>query len=302
MATLEEVLAALNAAGMDAREVLSKLPEIATTNGDVPFTFSDGTQIALPGLPKLKAEVDGFINDAEATIKEWWNRTLYVHPDGDDNAPGTEDAPFASPAKALSAIPNGGCGRIFVMGDFTIDDVSLLSAKRDNITVVFDRYPGLDANPKITLNNVRNFLYGSGNKLWFRWVDTEINASGFTAPIGSLFQWATHIFAGEAGNSMLNTLGFWGCNININVDSDYYVYLGSSEFVMRFYQTQINYNNSTGNNLFKLCDARNTNILRFTDTVITCNGTQITDLAGLIANLVRDANGIPRNITSNLIL
>jgi len=64
MATLEEVLAALNSATTDVREVLSKIPQIATTNGDVPFTFADGTQITLPGLPKLKAEVDGFIAGA----------------------------------------------------------------------------------------------------------------------------------------------------------------------------------------------------------------------------------------------
>ena len=65
MATLEEVLAALNSATTDAREVLTKTPQIATTNGDVTFTFADGTQITLPGLPKLKAEVDEFIAGAE---------------------------------------------------------------------------------------------------------------------------------------------------------------------------------------------------------------------------------------------
>jgi len=270
--------------------------------GVIKTAFNNQIAAVNNAINEAKTKVDNFIADAETTIKRWWKRTLYVHPDGDDNAPGTEDAPFASPAKALSAIPNGGWGRIYIMGDFTIDDASLLSAQRDNVTVVFDKYPGLDANPKITLNNVRNFLYGSGNKLWFRWIDTEINASGFTASIGSLFQWATHIFAGEAGNSMLNTLGFWACNININVDSDYYVYLGGSEFMMRFYRTKINYNNSTGNNLFKLCDARNTNILQVTDTVITCNGTQITDLASLITNIIRDSNGTPRNILSNIIL
>jgi len=64
--TLEEVLAALNSATADAREVLTKIPQIATTNGDVPFTFADGTQITLPGLPKLKAEVDNFLAGARS--------------------------------------------------------------------------------------------------------------------------------------------------------------------------------------------------------------------------------------------
>ena len=70
MATLEEVLAALNSATTDAREVLTKIPQIATTNGDVSFTFADGTQILIPGLPKLKAEVDGFIAGAKS---EFWS-------------------------------------------------------------------------------------------------------------------------------------------------------------------------------------------------------------------------------------
>jgi len=64
MATLEEVLAALNGATTNAREVLTKIPQIATTNGDVTFTFADGTQILIPGLPKLKSQVDGFIAGA----------------------------------------------------------------------------------------------------------------------------------------------------------------------------------------------------------------------------------------------
>ena len=64
MATLEEVLAALNGATTNAREVLTKIPQIATTNGDVTFTFADGTRILIPGLPKLKSQVDGFIAGA----------------------------------------------------------------------------------------------------------------------------------------------------------------------------------------------------------------------------------------------
>jgi len=66
MATLEEVLAALNSATTDVREVLTKIPQIATTNGDVPFTFADGTQITLPGLPKLKSQVENFIAGARS--------------------------------------------------------------------------------------------------------------------------------------------------------------------------------------------------------------------------------------------
>jgi len=64
MATLEEVLAALNSAVTDVREVLTKVPEIATKNGDVSFTFADGTQVSLPGLPKLQSQVDNFIAGA----------------------------------------------------------------------------------------------------------------------------------------------------------------------------------------------------------------------------------------------
>ena len=168
MATLEEVLAALNAAGMDAREVLSKLPEIATTNGDVPFTFSDGTQIALPGLPKLKAEVDGFINDAEATIKEWWNRTLYVHPDGDDNAPGTEDAPLTLEG-ALAAIPPGGKGVIKLLGgsyvlnnDIILSNNSIILHTLDTAeitTTTFDS-SGYDRPRRVILENSQILVYG----------------------------------------------------------------------------------------------------------------------------------------------
>ena len=84
MATLEEVLAALNSATTDAREVLTKIPQIATTNGDVPFTFADGTQITLPGLPKLKSQVDNFIAGARREfvgtqlVSSGWSSTASV--------------------------------------------------------------------------------------------------------------------------------------------------------------------------------------------------------------------------------
>jgi len=77
MATLDEVLVALNNASKDIKEVAQKLAKLATTNGDVPFLFSDGTALSLPGLPKLKAQVDGFIAGARG---EYPALNLYKNP------------------------------------------------------------------------------------------------------------------------------------------------------------------------------------------------------------------------------
>ena len=118
MATLEEVLTALNNATTDAREVLTKIPQIATTNGDVPFTFADGTQITLPGLPKLKSQVDNFI----AGAREEYNVLLdyphiYVDPiNGDDSNSGSKNSPIKTLEEAYKRCPVGKHTRILIRG------------------------------------------------------------------------------------------------------------------------------------------------------------------------------------------
>ncbi|WP_456464724.1 DUF1565 domain-containing protein [Desulfurobacterium sp.] len=143
MATLEEVLAALDSATTDAREVLTKIPQIATTNGDVPFTFADGTQITLPGLPKLKAEVDGFIAGAETTIQSWWNRTLYVDAvNGDDSNPGTSDAPFKTIGKAIYTTPIGGYASIYLKEGQVHEITATNGIGINRKSIIFKRWGG----------------------------------------------------------------------------------------------------------------------------------------------------------------
>jgi len=190
MATLEEVLAALNSATTDAREVLTKIPQIATTNGDVSFTFADGTQVNLPGLPKLKSQVDNFIAGAETNIKSWWIRYVKVHQqDGSDSTgDGTTNAPFKSIQKAVSSVPPGGVVFIELLDNYTCSlDTGTRESLGNNRLVKI--YGALDSagNPQFTLKNdssvgpYSGLVIGTGTALEIDGLILESNDNGNTA-------------------------------------------------------------------------------------------------------------------------
>jgi len=58
-------------------------------------------------------------------------RTFYVDADnGDDNNPGTSDAPFKTLRKAIDSVPMGGIGDIRIKGDYILDEVILIVNKK----------------------------------------------------------------------------------------------------------------------------------------------------------------------------
>ncbi|OMH40230.1 hypothetical protein [Desulfurobacterium indicum] len=232
-------------------------------------------------------------------------KTVYVDAvNGDDLNPGTSDAPFKTLSKALSVIPTGGWGIIFLKSDIVYGGTDNVIVAKDNITAIILKDSSLTTHPKITFNNYTKILHGNNNRLWFNSIDFDFNLSGFTySP--SLFMWNTHVYQGDAGISMGGGLGFDYCNININVDFDYLVYLVMSIPFIKMVNTITTYTNSTGNDYFKITDAAQCVNINFEGSwSIIVNGTVLSDsdISSHIVSIVRDTNGVPRNILSNIIL
>jgi hypothetical protein len=286
---------------MDAREVLSKLPKIATTNGDVPFTFSDGTQIALPGLPKLKAEVDGFINDAEAMIKGWWNRILYVHPDGDDNAPGTEDAPLTLEG-AIAAIPPGGKGWLRLLSDYVISKKIDLGDTAKNF--VIDGYAGGEVRklkfkimPRGDYNTVMGFTNLGGCNIGLYYTDiTFVDERDTNKPFDSYTQcfdyksYTSGVFSLHLERSTVTLPDIFPVTIAKANGA------GTSLVVFCSYKSKII---TQGDNSYAFEIGSGSIVYNPYDLQLEGAKTSHSDL---FIGIVRDSNGIPRNILSSVVI
>lgn len=259
--------------------------------------------VTIPNRAKIKQQMWDDVNAAVGL----WHRTFYVNADGNDNNPGTSDAPFATLSKALASIPSGGWAQIFLQGDIEYSsNTTEYTVTNNNITAVIRRDPSLTTNPKVLFTDQKWLLLrGSNNRLWFQYIDFEFNLSGFTNPV-SLFSWNTAVYAGEASFSVGGGIGWWSCNIDINVDFDKTVLLSNSIPFIRLTNTKVTYNNSTGNDYFAITDAHTAIKLTLeSGSSISVNNTDITnasDIASHILNIVRDANGTPRNILCNFAL
>ena len=216
MATLEEVLAALNSATTDAREVLTKLPEIANTNGDVPFTFADGTQITLPGLPKLKAQVDGFIAGAETTIKGWWARNFNV-----SSADELENA--------INSTPFGGLAVIHLQNDIILDRDIDISGKQvyvygQNHKLSVNTFEVKDTNNTTVGTGIYRITASHSATIHFNGVAVDLPAASSTGNGNQWFWNVRRVFV-QLGSPDVG-IGFYGCAFafsTINVGDNVYV-------------------------------------------------------------------------------
>jgi len=317
MATLEEVLAALNSATTDAREVLTKLPEIANTNGDVPFTFADGTQITLPGLPKLKAQVDGFIAGAETTIKGWWKRSFYVDAvNGDDNNPGTSNAPFKTLKKAVDNIPIGGYGKIHIIGDYTMDYSFTVLGKRiafySDGNLIFPARLNGDYNEFTAhIDVVDSSLYFAVGKIITEVADSSKNWRGsnkvaIRQNVGS---------CGSRALGRMNVIIDTKCQNDVNVvELHGGILIGNQDLwgsgdvvpvhvgIKRYDYTGTSYILKDGG--FLLGEFGVASFVVDVSSYIAVrdsSGNKIT-WGDVIQGIVTDSNGVPRNIVSNILL
>jgi len=76
--------------------------------------------VSIPNIAKIKKQMWDDVNAAIGL----WNRTFYVDAvNGDDNNPGTQDAPFKTIKKAVDSVPIGGVGYIRLTdgAEYTVD-------------------------------------------------------------------------------------------------------------------------------------------------------------------------------------
>ena len=215
-----------------------------------------------------------------------WKQTFYVdQQDGDDSNLGSSDAPFKTLSKAINSIPTGGYGTVYIVGTCEVDNYIGIENKLVKLFSV-------DDSSKVIYNRVSiNPIYVRNATLIHR-INVELVNSQDTTPriiVKGEGSGAYIIFSTQAHN-----------NAKASVNLGDYTTINSSVGASLFY---LGIDFTFGQSSY-LCDIYHTAILNLEKGTVTVNGTAITDedIVNHTKNLVRDGNGTPRNIVSNIIL
>jgi hypothetical protein len=236
----------------------------------------------VPTIPQL-------IEQFSQGINSQMHKSLYVDQiNGDDeNGDGSPNAPFKTIKKAIDSVPTGGRGDIYVKGTNTVDEYVGIESK-------FIRFFSADDTSKIVLNRTAslstNPLFVRDSTVIFR-INVELqNTQDANARIvikadGS----STHIAFNNLSSGKKSSL-ILGDNTSINTS------LGASIYIAH---TDITF----GNNSY-LVDIYHAAIVTIEKSSVTVGGNAITDsdIINHARNIIKDSNGIPRNIISNILL
>jgi len=198
--------------------------------------------------------------------QDMMSREFYVDAiNGDDNNDGSQSAPFKTIEKAFYSIPNGAYCEINLLSDVDIKKTEGINLLHKYIRIKLNTY---------------NFNFTTNGK-------SRIN---FIFPGGSIIE-----FAGPG--SVVMPSKDEDTSEYINTGIFYSGYNGGPGYTLSFIKGAKLIDSGD----YYLCRALNTTVrLHFYDVNNNLDSTR--SLAELIEGLVKDANGVPRNVISNVIL
>jgi len=246
-------------------------------------------------------------------------RTVYVDwYYGDDNNPGTDAQPFKTLQRAINSVPPGGTVRIVVLGDYTLNSSVYIS----NRNVFIDFQAKLETTWHTFTNTVDGQVYDAINRFIIRnsWLTIYSESSDFRLIIpdrltsNRLTPWNVLFAVDEYQNGFVN---IWIRRRNVS-SADIAIYIGKDSVLFGIHHWSADrpalaaFALDFGHYVGRVKVHSNAYILRAdgapcTLYYVTPDGTvnendQFINPATKIAGIVRDTNGIPRNIISNLII
>ncbi len=236
-------------------------------------------------LDRLEA-LRNALNKLKVIYKEVWVNPL----DGDDRNDGSQEAPFKTLDKALLPeksqliqawnLEEGFNPYIFLMV-YLIAGQTYDLTKRIGINRMFVNIYGDATNPPKITNT-------AGGQLYVRWAGLYFESCQLDNSGGRFIQ-------GWGGLS--SRVSFDGCSISIGA-SDFINYGTYQHFHITLGGTDI-VKTSTG--LLVNCNGSTLDYFRGGGTITDSAGTALTD-TDIIGGIIRDANGVPRNVQSNIVL
>ncbi|MEO2220059.1 MAG: hypothetical protein ABGW55_00685 [Nitrosopumilus sp.] len=233
------------------------------------------------------------------------NRTFYVDAiNGDDNNPGTNDAPFKTIKKAIDSVPVGGFGTIILQNSQTHIINTWIEVK--NKSIYFRSKDATSTLGSADSNSPIILFDDNGTKLTGRiltWNST-IQIAGYVHPVKIQLGKLTNTIEGVAfyghwpfdGTTSNNYLSIAHTSVDIS-DGSCYLFAHFTKVGLRMAKIK---KHSTTN--FAIGH------VGYGTLAFQSSECQIYDLNNndistkCISGIVRDSNGIPRNVISNIIL
>jgi len=237
--------------------------------------------------------------------QDMMSRTFYVDAEnGDDSNDGSESAPFKTIQKACGSVPVGGFGYIYLYGGqtFALNASIILKHK----SLFFQNYGNGDRY------TITSFYHDNGSSAWIEHFKLYNSKLVFWNSIFDLPENNTGVNIDHNNNGLLHCKGdqlvsgihFYYCIINLNHTGNVLISMhnygsGAAFSGISLYNVTFNINHSNtyfisaGNAPFSLRKGANITVNDNTDDNRTFND--------LISGIVKDANGVPRNIISNIV-
>ncbi len=250
-----------------------------------------------------------------------FNRTFYVDAvNGDDNNTGASDAPFKTIKKAVDSVPVSGMGKIYFLNDYDFTD-GKIPVLQKNITLFINKYvinvpvnssgtyQALEGGFQLFANGVINLIFTTTGQL-------NIGNTGYD----SNKNWGGNgkSFINYSHEALYYSKGRGQINILANQSSVNYIILTQGQLIgpnggstaysgSGFDLSVVQWNCSgsvfvlnSGNSLQNVVDfLPPINFLWYTGFQDESGNTlNITDK---VSGVVKDANGVPRNIISNIV-
>jgi len=249
---------------------------------------------------------------AKPEITGWWNQTFYVDQEnGDDNNPGAQDTPFQTIEKAANSIPSGGIGVIFLKNGQTHympSDKDIFILNKTVLFVAWDFDP--DDPTYSTTNPAKIFITKKSDGTASKFILCGTSAIGFghwgrgihieddpNIPLNDSFIWGHADTTPNNGNILGNRkLSVAHSVLKLNkcqlINFPDYVTLRKSKIQLDMSDTSHN-----------LMDCGYGSLrLEVNETTITdFNGNSV-NWSDVIAGILKDSNGVPRNFVSNIVL
>lgn len=260
---------------------------------DVPIEYYDPDgnliQTTVPNRAKL-------FNDLLVNVNSAMYRTYYVDAvNGNDGNDGSQTAPFQTIKKAIDSVPAGGVVTIYLHD--TSPHSILSNILTNNKILIFAKHPNATTNPKVIFKSftstIGTTLYNSNysiivynSRLYSTYIDFEVeapadptlpyasNARGFHMSGSDVLVTYSNVSGGGLCifSSRDNNGAFLLFNCSVTINAGYLI--DTNHGTMRFASYNTTYVDSTGATLSP----------------------------PPVSGLVKDANGTPRNVVSNIVL
>ncbi len=263
----------------------------------------------LPNVAQFRKTVQDDIN---STLSLQMYKAVYVDElKGDDENDGSNEFPFKTIHKAIASAPVGGYVRIILKSDITIDyDVGYqIGLCNQNVVIISDYPAGGDipaVKRKLTLcygyfnlggltyNSCAGFLPQGAVNMCFRDIDIVFKESTIR-PVNPAKSWDSYSYLIKYSDSSTSHISFYLCNINLPKAKAHLIIAHPfSNLSMSLYSTKV-INNNVGKLL--VLGVYSCGTLALYNSSLSDGNWE-----SVISGIVKDTNGVPRNLKSSLIL